>query len=237
MSEHDNVLFSAFASQIRQLQGVEVSDAAIASFLSAMTTCAAQTVPGASYSSIAVVHDRRMASMAATDEVAARLDELQAKHDIGPCLDAAWRERVVRVDDYRTDDRWPDYISDARAQTPIRSSVSYPLFRENQTMSALNLYSVEANAFDATAVEVGRTFAAQVALAMQSDSRERQFTEALASRDTIGQAKGILMERYDLDADAAFAMLRQISQDTNVKIIELARRLVSIDHPPVCDPE
>ncbi len=232
MANQNRAVYRAFASQVRQLQGVDVSDAAIDSFLSALTAGATSAVSTATYACITVVENGVVTSLAPTDEVAGRLDELQAKHDVGPCLESAWRQRVVRVDDYDTDDRWPEYISDARMQTPVRASVSFPLFRESDVMGALTLHSVEADAFDPDAVQIGRTFAAQAALAMQSDTRQHQFSEALASRDTIGQAKGILMERYDLDADQAFAMLRQVSQDTNDKIVDLAARLVTLDHPP-----
>ncbi len=232
MPNETSAFYQAFASQVLQLQGVEVSNTSIDSFLTALTGGSVSTVSGASYSCITVVEDGIVSSIAPTDEIAARLDELQAKHDVGPCLDAARQQRVIRVGDYATDDRWPRYISDARLQTPVRSSVSFPLFRGSQIMSALSLYSIDTEAFGPDDVQIGRTFAAQAALAMHSDSRQHQFSEALASRDTIGQAKGILMERYDLDADQAFAMLRQISQDTNDKIVDLARRLVSIDHPP-----
>ncbi len=226
-----NAVQRAIASQVRQLQGVTVSESAIDSLLSAMSAGAVAAVPGARHAGITVVDGGTVVSVAPTDEIAARLAELQAKHDIGPCLDAAWKQRVIRIDDHATEDRWQDYVTDVVVQTPVRASVSFPVHRDADTMSSMVLHSDHPNAFDGAAVETGRTFAALAALALQSDSRLSQFNDALASRDLIGQAKGILMERYDVDSQRAFAMLREISQETNIKIAELARRLVTIDHP------
>lgn len=71
--------------------------------------------------------------------------------------------------------------------------------------------------------------ASHAAIALLHDNRERQFKAALASRDVIGQAKGMIMERFRVDALHAFAMLTAISQETNTPVRDLAARLV--DHP------
>lgn len=79
-------------------------------------------------------------------------------------------------------------------------------------------------------------FATQAALALHAEARAAQFREALASRDVIGQAKGILMKDFAVDADGAFNILRQMSQETNVRVVDLACRLVALTTPPTSTP-
>lgn len=99
-------------------------------------------------------------------------------------------------------------------------------------MAALNLQAEAAGVFTEESIEVGLVFAAHTTMAWNSMRRERQFQSALASRDIIGQAEGILMERFDISAVAAFELLQKLSQDSNVKIAEIAAKLIALDHPP-----
>ncbi|ANZ28597.1 hypothetical protein A4U64_27395 (plasmid) [Rhodococcus sp. WB1] len=78
----------------------------------------------------------------------------------------------------------------------------------------------------------GITLATRAAVAVIAAQREEQFRSALASRDIIGQAKGILMDRFSVDADRAFGLLRQLSQDRNAPLVEIARKLAETEHPP-----
>ncbi|GAA1458542.1 GAF and ANTAR domain-containing protein [Williamsia maris] len=231
MVERGNELFRALAAQVAELQNTDVSDEDVETLLTSLTEGAVSAIPAASHACITVVEHGEVMTIAPTDAVAARLDELQSKHDIGPCLDAAWEQHPVLIGDYTTDERWPLFIEDVVAQTPVRSSLSFQLHRDATSMSAFNLHADSAQAFDTEAQRVGSVFAANTALALHSRTWSHQFEEALASRDDIGQAKGILMERYTVDADQAFDMLKQISQTSNTKLVELARRLIDIDHP------
>ncbi|MFF2109268.1 GAF and ANTAR domain-containing protein [Rhodococcus koreensis] len=98
------------------------------------------------------------------------------------------------------------------------------------TMGALNLHSGRPNAFDDRAVSIGGTLATHAAIALIASQREEQFRDALASRDTIGQAKGILMQRYSIDVDEAFAILVRRSQHANMPLNEVALNV--IEHGP-----
>ena len=93
--------------------------------------------------------------------------------------------------------------------------------------AALNLVSRRPDAFDDEAQSVAAMLATHAAIALISQDREAQFRSALASRDAIGQAKGIIMERYDVDAVRAFELLRKLSQDTNIRLTEVADRIVA----------
>ena len=236
MGEHDNPLYAAIAGQVNELHGVTVGDDVIETMLSTITRGAVVAIPGAARAGISLVEDGEVASVAATDPIASRLDELQAKHDAGPCLDSAWRQRHISVRDYATDTRWPQYTRDVMALTPVRSTISLQLYRTGTSMAALNIHADQPRAFDNAAITTASTFATQAALALHAEARTTQFREALASRDIIGQAKGLLMRDFAVDADGAFDLLRRMSQDTNIRVVDLARRLVDLDTPPKSTP-
>jgi hypothetical protein len=104
--------------------------------------------------------------------------------------------------------------------------MAFQLFIADQTMGALNVYAEQPHAFDQTSKDIGRVFAAHSSVAWNAARREEQFSRALASRDTIGQAKGMIMERYGVDAVQAFNVLRKLSQDSNVPLVRVATELV-----------
>ncbi len=227
MTVHSNDLFTAIAAQVAQYAHIDVGDDVIESMLTALTSGLLTTVEAAAFANITVADDGHVASIAVTDPIAARIDELQAKHDMGPCLMAAWRLDHVVIDDYGTDTRWPLFTDDVVVQTPVRSSVSFQLYRSASSMGALNIHADHPHAFTAAAIATGRTFATQAALALHIDTRQQQFNAALSSRDVIGQAKGMLMQEYKIEASAAFEMMRKISQDSNTKLIDIANQVVS----------
>ncbi len=193
---------------------------------------AATSVPGAQYAGITVTQKRRRSQTAsATHRYPVMLDEIQRRHQQGPCLTAAAMQESVRIDDLQCDDRWPLYRDEALRQTPIRSILSYGMFREGATTAALNLYAEPANAFDDGSVDLGLIFATHTALVWNMMRRDQQFRSALVSRDIIGQAKGRLMERFDVDAEKAFLMLKQMSQESNTQITQIAQQIVAGDRP------
>lgn len=125
----------------------------------------------------------------------------------------------------------PLYREEALKQTPIRSILSFGMFKEGGTTAALNFYDEPVNAFDDGSVNLGLIFASHTALVWNMMRRDLQFRNALVSRDVIGQAKGRLMERFDIDAAEAFELLRQLSQESNTPIAQIAERVVTGDRP------
>jgi AmiR/NasT family two-component response regulator len=99
-------------------------------------------------------------------------------------------------------------------------------------MGTLNLYAESTGVFAEDSVELGLIFATDTALIYDIVRRDEQFKRALASRDIIGQAKGVIMERFNIDAAQAFELLKGLSQTSNAPVAEIARRLVYADHPP-----
>jgi AmiR/NasT family two-component response regulator len=101
------------------------------------------------------------------------------------------------------------------------------LFIVGETMGALNVYAEQPRVFGQPSRDIGLIFAAHSSVAWNAARREEQFRQALASRDTIGQAKGMIMERYGVDAVQAFEVLRKLSQDANVPLVRVATELVA----------
>jgi GAF domain-containing protein len=189
---------------------------------------AAIEIPGAQYAGITITRNgKQIETPAATHMYPMLLDKIQQRHAEGPCLSAAWEEKTIHVADLETDERFPRYRQDALAETPIRSIMAFQLFIAGETMGALNVYSETSNVFDDESRNIGLVFAAHSSVAWNSARREEQFKKALASRDVIGQAKGMIMERYGVDAVQAFDLLRKLSQDSNVPLIKVATDLVA----------
>jgi GAF domain-containing protein len=164
-------------------------------------------------------------SLSGTSELIYELDHLQEKFNQGPCLDAAVIELVVRTEDFEIEKRWPRY-SRAVAEMGVRSSISFKLYTGERTAGALNVFSRKPHSFDADAEVIGTILAAHAAAAILASRDSQQLQAALLSRDVIGQAKGILMERFTIDAVGAFEMLRKLSQQMNVRLAEIAQRVV-----------
>jgi len=189
---------------------------------------AAVEIPGAQYAGITITRNaKHIDTPAATHKWPILLDEIQQLHREGPCLTAAWEEKTIHVADLETDDRFPLYRRDALEQTPIRSIMSFQMFIAGETMGALNIYAEQPHAFGQASRDLGLIFAAHSSVAWNAARRDEQFKRALASRDTIGQAKGMIMERYGVDAVQAFEVLRKLSQDSNVPLVQVATELVA----------
>jgi GAF domain-containing protein len=187
-----------------------------------------QLVRGAHEASIIVARrGNRVETPAATDELVARVEQLQQQLQEGPCLDALRKQDVVRSRDISRDERWPTWGPKVAAETPIRSMLCFrPLTDDDDVVGGLNLYSYNPDAFDDEDVEDGSLLAAQASVAIASAQEIAQLRTAVDGRTLIGQAQGILMERFGLGPAQAFAVLARVSQARNVKVSQVAADLV-----------
>jgi GAF domain-containing protein len=214
-------------AQILQCQE-EITD--VDTVLGELTHSAVSAMPGAQHAGITVAsRNGKVRTVAATDRYPALLDEIQQRHGQGPCLSAGRDHHVIRIDDLKLEKRWPAYCRNAR-ETPIRSIMSFQLFVDHNNMGALNFYAEQPFAFDADAAEMGLILATHTAVAWTMVRRDEQFRSALASRDIIGQAKGMIMERFRIDAVQAFELLKRLSQSSNTALAAVARQLVESEH-------
>ncbi|MGZ8801547.1 MAG: GAF and ANTAR domain-containing protein [Mycobacterium sp.] len=167
-----------------------------------------------------------MTPRAPSDPLVAELDELQSSLDEGPCVDALRVHHTVHIDDMTTETRWPRFTA-AATERGVRSSLSFQLFVNSKNLGSLNLYGGEPGVFDEESKLIGELFAQHASVALVGASNVTQLRDALSSRDTIGQAKGILMHRENLTGEAAFQLLIKTSQNANIKLVELARWIVA----------
>jgi GAF domain-containing protein len=199
--------------------------------LQSITTAAINAVAGAEFASINLVSGRTVDSRGATSELAQEIDDLQTHLGQGPCLDALRNEETVRVEDFATEDRWPRFAAEA-VKRGAGSLLSFQLFTDGANHGALNLYARQPHSFDAEDEIVGAVFASHAAIALSAAQQEENLRHALDGRDLIGQAKGILMERYRLTAPRAFELLVLASSHTNRKLFDIADELTSTGAMP-----
>lgn len=196
---------------------------------------AAQTL-GTGFGGITLIEPgRKFQTVGATHPDVLHADHLQYKLREGPCVDAALESRSLTSSDLAADERWPRWGSEIAA-LGLNSIVSAELHARGQRIGALNMYGTEKAAFRDEDVELAKMFAHQGALALGFVRMEKTLTEAVAGRTLIGQAQGILMERYEIESDQAFAVLRRHSQAHNIRVHEVARQVVDERGLPESDP-
>lgn len=164
-------------------------------------------------------------TVAGTDPLVWELDAMQYELDEGPCLDAIRAASVTVANRLRHEARWPRYVPRAVGRG-VAAQMGIRLHREDETLGGLNLYSTGAEVIDAERQHLATLLAAHAALALDCARQEEELNAALATRKTIGQALGILMERHDLDEGRAFQFLVRVSQASNVKLWDIAEELV-----------
>jgi len=197
--------------------------------LARVASHAVLAIPGADYASItASGASPRTTTVAATHAYPRLLHGIQNRYGEGPDLDVAASDELVRVDDLASHTRWSAYSIAAIAETSIRSLMAFKLSAGREMLGVLQVYADQPYSFDPTADEIGTVFATHAALAWDNARREQHFRSALESRDAIGQAKGMIMERYRVDSEAAFAMLTKMSQNSNTRIADIARELIAM---------
>lgn len=194
--------------------------------LRAIVEAAAHIVPGARWAGISLIQGRKVEAKVPTDPIVAKLDELQSELGDGPGLTALREHHTVHIDVMSTDTRWPQFTRQA-TELGVHSLLSFQLFVESQNLGALNLYSEQPGAFSEDSKEIGSIVAQHAAVAMVGAAAETQFHTGLANRDVIGQAKGILMHRDKLTGLQAFVTLTHASMATNIKLVDVARWLVT----------
>lgn len=195
------------------------------STLQSIVDGAVAIVPGTRWAGISLIEGRKVTPRAPSDPLVAELDELQSSLDEGPCVDALRVHHTVHIDDMTTEPRWPRFTA-AATERGVRTSLSFQLFVNSKNLGSLNLYGDEPGVFDEESKLIGELFAQHASVALVGAANVTQLRDALSGRDTIGQAKGILMHRENLTGEAAFQLLIKTSQNANIKLVELARWVV-----------
>ncbi len=216
-----------------ELSRLVAGDSDMSAILDGVVHFASRRIPGSDESSITLIRDDRASTVAATGPLAVKLDEAQYEQGYGPCLDAGRADALLQIEDAATETRWPTYVAEAR-QLGLASSVSFPLPVENYLVGALNVYSLRPNAFSSDGIALGLALARHVTAALSlaetalgHRDRVGHLERAVESHSVIDQAKGIIMAQQKCTGEVAFAMLRKLSMDQNIKLYELAAALVA----------
>ena len=214
------------------LARIVLADRDLNDVLAEVTTIARRALPQCEAASITLIRDEKAYTAAHDGQMALDADEMQYERGYGPCLDAGRAGQVFLVEDMASEQRWPDYAKHAAARG-VGSSLSVPLPFQSATIGALNNYASKAHAFGDEDRALAEEVASWIALALgnadaavTTKGELAQLRAAMLSRAVIEQAKGRLMERHGIDENEAFTLLTRTSQDTNVKLRDVAAEFV-----------
>lgn len=217
-------LAQVFADMARDLD----TRSTVEDTLDGIVRSAVATLDGCDHAGISLVQKgREITTPASTDPLVVSVDEAQYQHSEGPCLSAIWdrEQRTFVVGDLSVDGRWPAFAESA-VELGVRSMMSFQLFSGHNVLGALNLYSGKPEAFDDHTREMGDVLAAHAAVALAGSLKIAHLSRGIQTRQLIGEACGILMERHRLTSQQAFQLMSQASQDMNVKLRDIAEQVV-----------
>ncbi|MDE9365663.1 GAF and ANTAR domain-containing protein [Luteipulveratus sp. YIM 133132] len=193
----------------------------------------ARLVPGAEEAGVSVVdRDGGIETQAATSEAVRIADRAQQAAGQGPWLDAIGHGQEVYASHLPSDRRWAAWSEQLPADIGLGSLLALPLISGSRTFGALTLYARRPDAFTASARLAARIFAIHAASVIVAAQAEEQWRSALETRTVTSQAVGMVMERFALGPDAAFAVLRRLSMDTNTRLYDVAEDMVSTGRLP-----
>jgi GAF domain-containing protein len=229
--------FSEFALNFSEAARILFTAGGVSETLSSVVELAVATIEGCDFAGLFLVEGDVVTSPVHTDPLVVEIDALQNRTGEGPCLDAVAHRLIFYVDDLGRDLRWLHFAPLATA-AGIRSVLALPLSSDSQ-VGALNLYSCYPAAFGvndrARAALLVSLASLALSVAHSHEDEERRaanFHAALESRETIGEALGILMERERISPEKAFTILRRASQHLNIKLREVARELIDTGEDP-----
>jgi transcriptional regulator with GAF, ATPase, and Fis domain len=224
----DDDLARQLADMARLLLGKE----SVQDTLDAIVRFAVEMIDGCDHAGILTARrDGTITTTAGSDDVVRRSDELQARFREGPCYDALRQDTTFETLDMSAETRWPRYAPRA-AELGIASAIGFQLSTGDGALAALDLFATEPHAFTERSRQVAAVFAAHAAVAMAWARTEAQLREAIISRQLIGEATGIVMERHRISSSKAFGLLRQASQRSNKKVVAIAEEIVETGEDP-----
>lgn len=200
--------------------------------LSRIVQLAMESIPVCDGCGVSVAKGETGASPSTSSPMVEEAARLQQELGEGPCLEAIGTGEACASLDLDHEVRWPRWTAQAR-RLGIRSVLSVPLEGSAGVVGALNLYARSAHAFDSTDLGMATIFARHAADALDAMYEVSGLRTALRSRQIIGVAQGILMQRFGLNLDQAFEVLRRYSQNENRKVRDVAEELVRSGNLPV----
>jgi GAF domain-containing protein len=224
---------SELSSALTQMTGLVLSRETVDTAVALVTELAEATIPGTTGAGVTVVDEHGKRSKGASNELVEEADALQYEFDEGPCL-TAWRTKEpVRIDDTTTDSRWQIW-NDAAARMGVRAVLSVPLVVDDEGLGAIKVYSDQPANYGEHDERVMSLFARQAAILLANSQSlqharrlSRQLTDALAARDAVVRATGVLLARGAADEDAAFIALTDAARRSDQTVQQVARGLLA----------
>ncbi|WBQ03515.1 GAF and ANTAR domain-containing protein [Kribbella sp. CA-293567] len=215
--------FARLALELHDAGGMEETVEAVVQFALQAESCA--------YAGVALRgRGGRIEIAAVTDPVVDAIYRAQIEAQDGPMVEAIGG-RTVYVCDITATDQWPWWRAIA-LERGVGSVLHVPMLAAGQPVGVLSLYSLEPRAFSADDEAIAHILARHASVAVATARRDATMVQAVDARKLVGQAMGILMERFDLDADQAFAVLRRYSQAHNRKLRDVAQELIGTRRLP-----
>ncbi|WP_433005603.1 GAF and ANTAR domain-containing protein [Kribbella sp. CA-294648] len=210
--------FARLAVEFHDSDGVEETVEAVVEF--------ALDALGCSYAGVALAVRGQPEVPAATDPVVAEIFQFQMAAGDGPLVASMRDHSTLLIRDTTAEQRWPDWAAKVLS-LGVRSVLDVPLATGNGTVGVLGLYSTERDGFSTDDEAIAHILARHASVAVATARQEESLARAVDARKLVGQAMGILMERFDIDGDHAFEVLKRHSQDTNTKLRDVAAQLIA----------
>jgi GAF domain-containing protein len=215
------------------LSQIALSADSLDATLRQIAALAKDTIRGVEATSVTMMDNDKARTVVFTSPLAVQLDERQYEMGFGPCLDAAITGQTITLDARATGSSpYPDFAEIA-LRAGARHVVSVGMPMNQRVVGGLNIYGSDDLAFAGPAVELAQTFAGYAAVAVFNAARYHdavdlaaQLQQAMQSRATIEQAKGMIMLERRCDADTAFKVLTRASQSQNLRLRRVAELLI-----------
>ncbi|MFD5628522.1 MULTISPECIES: GAF and ANTAR domain-containing protein [unclassified Streptomyces] len=233
MSDQSRDDWERFALALAEMARDLLAQDSVQATLDRIVEHATVLINGCDAAGILTVRRGEVTALAATDQVVRTADRIQQDLREGPCFDAVTdRTQVYTIKDLNDPhERWSRFAPELR-KLGMGSMMGFLLYTEEDELGALNLYSHRPGTFDEVAQRAGWVLASHAAVAFAAARTHQQLGHALETRHEIGEAMGILMERHGLTEETAFGVLKKASQDHNIKLREVARRVCETGERP-----
>jgi len=230
MAEHPE---SPLQRSLAELSTFLVSDESAADTLTRVASLAVEAVPPAMFAGITMMVDDQVSTQVFTDPTCPQIDQAQYESGHGPCLESFRHGSVIVVESMASDDRWPEFAS-AAMEHGVRSTLSLPMLSDERAVGALNFYAGVDRGFGQAEAATGQLFAAQATVVVLNVQaywgarlKSEHLEQALASREVIDIAKGIVMNVMGCSPDEAFGVLVKQSQQENRKLRDVAAEIAA----------
>lgn len=231
--EASDLPLDELSTVLARIRGMLLTEESVAHAVDLLAEAIRETIPGAAGAGVSLIDSQgRRTSTGFTDELVLAADELQYQLNNGPCLEAWATVAPVRSDDLAAEIRWPGWSGPA-AELGLRSALSVPLLHKTEILGAIKVYSEKSKAFDEYSEHLLTLFAGPTATLLANvQSTEvphrasRELKDAIASRDSIAFARGILMERKGLSSDEAMRKLILLSRSNGQSLRGVSEQVI-----------